>query len=73
VTPRAGRPQVQEPLTQEWAIPVGAAALRNVCVMGAQTTGRRGSGRGGVDLRRSRSGVVWCRRFTDAFGTAPLR
>jgi len=27
----------------------------------------------GVDLRRYRSVVVWCRRFTYAFGAAPLR
>jgi hypothetical protein len=72
VTPRAGGPQVQERFTQQCAVPVGAAALRTVCVMGAQTTGRRGSGRGGVDLWRSRSGVVWRRRFTDALGAAPL-
>jgi hypothetical protein len=26
-----------------------------------------------VDLRRYRSVVVWCRRFTSAFGAAPLR
>jgi len=27
----------------------------------------------GVDLRRYRSVVIWCRRFTYAFGAAPLR
>jgi Electron transfer DM13 len=27
----------------------------------------------GVDLRRHRSVVIWCRRFTYAFGAAPLR
>ena len=26
----------------------------------------------GVDLRRYRSVVIWCRRFTYAFGAAPL-
>lgn len=27
----------------------------------------------GVDLRRYQSVVIWCRRFTYAFGAAPLR
>jgi hypothetical protein len=27
----------------------------------------------GVDVRRLRNVVIWCRRFTYAFGAAPLR
>jgi electron transfer DM13 len=48
--------------------PTDPTARRNPLTLAGGRTARSA-----MDLRRYRSVVVWCRRFTYAFGAAPLR